>query len=78
MDSRLSDEDIANWMAVDSSDSGYQLLTDEEIVQQVVNPEDETEDTEDDEVQIKYIITNGQAAYVLEKCTTGKTPHHHH
>ena len=28
--------DIANWMVVDSSDSGYQLLTDEEI-QQVVD-----------------------------------------
>jgi len=36
LDSSLSDEDIANWMAVDSSDSGYQLLTDEEI-QQVVD-----------------------------------------
>ena len=57
---------------------GYQLLTDEEIVQQVVDREDETEDTEDDRVQIKYIITNGQAAYMLEKCTTGKKPYHNH
>ena len=29
LDHKLSDEDITNWMKEDSSDPGYQLLTDE-------------------------------------------------
>ena len=45
LDHNLSDEDITNWMKEDSSDPGYQPLTDEEIIQQVVNRSAE-EDTD--------------------------------
>ena len=38
LDHNLSDEDITNWMKKDSSNPGYQLLTDKEIIQQVMNP----------------------------------------
>ena len=58
-------------MKEDSSDPGYQLLTDEEIIQQVLNPSVE-EDTymEDDEDQDESTTTvsSGQAANMLEKC----------
>ena len=38
LDHNLSDEDITNWMKEDSNNPGYQLLTDKEIIQQVMNP----------------------------------------
>ena len=57
-------EDITNWMKVDSSDSGYQLLTDKEIIQQVGT------DMEDDDNQDEptTTISSGQAAGMLEHC----------
>lgn len=52
LDPNLSDEDITNWMKEDSSDPGYQLLTDDVIIQQVVSPSaEEDTDMEDDEDQ---------------------------
>ena len=38
LDHNLSDEDITNWIKEDSSNPGYLLLTDKEIIQQVMNP----------------------------------------
>ena len=41
----------------------------ERLINKVVDPEDATEDTdEDDGVQIEDIVTNGLAADMLEKC----------
>ena len=71
LDHNLSDEDIINWMKEDSSDPGYQLLTDEEIIQQVVNPSaEEDTDMEDDEDQDEptETISSGQVADMLEQC----------
>ena len=71
LDHNLSDEDISNWMKEDSNDPGYQLLTDEEIIQQVVNPlAEENADTEDneDEVELTTTISSGEVADMLEQC----------
>ena len=69
LDNNLSDEDIINWMKEDSSDPGYQLLTDKEIIQQVVNPsaEEDMEDNEDQDEPTKT-ISSGQVADMLEQC----------
>lgn len=70
LDLNLSDEDIANWMQEDSSDPGYQLMTDDEIIQQVTNPSaEEATDMDGDEYQAEPIITisSGQAADMLEQ-----------
>lgn len=69
LDSTLTSEDIADWLAVDSSDPGYQFSTDEEIIQQVSqckHPDKEEED-EDDTVPLNS-VTSREAADMLEKC----------
>ena len=71
LDHNLSDEDIINWMQEDSRDPGYQLLTDDEIIQQVTNPSaEESADMDDDEDQAEptTTISCGQAADMLEQC----------
>ena len=58
-------------MKEDSSNPGYQLLTDKEIIQQVVNPSaEEDTDMEDDEDQdeLTTTISSGQVANMLEQC----------
>ena len=71
LDHNLSDEDIINWMKEDSSDPGYQLLTDKEIIQQVVNPsaeEDTDMDDDEDQDEPTKTISSGQVADMLEQC----------
>lgn len=58
-------------MNEDSNNPGYQHLTDEEIIQQVVNPTaEEDTDMEDDEDQDEptTTISSGQVADMLEQC----------
>ena len=37
LDSNLRDEDISNWLNVDAVEHGYQLLSDNEIIQQLTS-----------------------------------------
>ena len=70
LDGTLTSEEIAQWMSVDSEDPGYQLATDEEIVQQVSQTaQPESSDEEDDEdVSTESSITSSQAADMLGEC----------
>ena len=69
LDSSLCDEDISNWLHVDVDDQGYQLLSDNEIIQQVTSqlhkdtPEDETLE---DEAEI--VPRSREATEMLDKC----------
>lgn len=71
LDSNLQDEDINNWLNVDTDDQGYQLLSDEEIVQQVTSqqPEDALEDeNEEDEAEELDIPSSGEVTAMLDRC----------
>ena len=71
LDNNLTDDDIANWMKEDSSDPGYQVFTDEEIIQQTVSPsveEDRGMGDDEDQDEPTTTISSGQAADVLEQC----------
>ena len=71
LDPNLSDEDITNRMKESLSDPGYQLFSDEKIIQQVVSPSaEEDTDMEDDEDQDEptTTISSGQATDMLEQC----------
>ena len=71
LDNNLTDDDIANWMKEDSSDPGYQVFTDEEIIQQTVSPsveEDRGMGDDEDQDEPTTTISSGQAADMLEQC----------
>ena len=53
LDSSLQDEDISNWVNGDADDQGYQLQSDEEIIQQVTiqQPNDTPNHHEEDEAE---------------------------
>ena len=72
LDNNLSDSDISDWIGADNCDPGYQVLTDQDIVEQVTrtdtqpstenDPDSESEDSSCD------IPTNGEAMEMLDKC----------
>ena len=69
LDSNLTDGDVSDWVEADSGDPRYQLLTDEEILEQVANPltgaetESDCENEESDDIP-----TNGETMEMLDKC----------
>ena len=71
LDHNLSDQEINEWLNEDANDPGYQIFTDEEIVQQVVGPSaEEVADLDDDADQDEpdATISSGQAADMLDQC----------
>ena len=72
LDSNLSDRDISDWVNADSSDPGYALLSDQDIIQQLTcsNPPLPTEDESEDEESCNHIPTNGEVMEMLDKCLT--------
>ena len=62
----LTDGDVRNWVEADRSDAGYQLLADEDIIEQVTNPPTDTENGENEEHN--DIPTNGETMEMLDKC----------
>ena len=72
LDNNLSDSDISDWIGADSCDPSYQVLTDQDIVEQVTSmdtqpstendPDSESEDSSCD------IPTNGETMEMLDKC----------
>ena len=73
LDTNLSDSDISDWIGTDSCDPGYQVLTDQEIIEQVTctNPQLSTENESDSESEDSSSVpTNGEAVEMLDKCLT--------
>ena len=69
VDDTLTPEEVEDWLNVDLNDPGYQLATDDEIIQQVSQcTPTETSDTEDEDISAEKIINCGEAADMLEKC----------
>ena len=69
LDSDLQDEEIREWMAGDSDDKGYQLLSVADIIQQVTQPHeiDEEEDEDSDEESLN-IPSSAEVKDMLDKC----------
>ena len=72
LDSNLTSEDIDTWLGEDANDPGYQLLTDDEIVQAVTEQASDTESDEDEEgedtVTMQAIPPHKEVASMLDKC----------
>lgn len=59
------------WLNVDAGDQGYQLLSDNEIIQQVTSqlPEDSPEDeTPEDEAEHCNVPSSSEVIEMLDKC----------
>ncbi len=68
LDAELQTEDVTGWMAVDSNDMGYELLSDAAIIYQVtrmVEDEDEPEETSEEE---RATPTPAEVKVMLDKC----------
>ena len=61
LDCSLEDEDISNWVNGDEDDQDYQLLSDEDINQEVASrqPDDTPDDHKEDEVEDPDIPNSG-------------------
>ena len=72
LDSNLNDSDISDWIGADSCDPGYQVLTDQDIIEQITctnpQPSTENESDSDSEDSSSDILTNGEAMEMLDKC----------
>lgn len=68
LDSNLEDEDVCDWMNIDSGDQGYQLLTDEEIVQQVTQTNEIAEEEEDEQCENEDVPSSREVTDMLDKC----------
>ena len=51
LDSNLQDEVIREWMNRDSDDQGYQLLSDDDIIQHVTQQDETTKEDEEDDCE---------------------------
>ena len=63
--------DVDTWLNEDSSDPGYQLLSDEDIIEQVTVPDlatEEEEEEEEDPAVVEYVPTSGEVSDMLDKC----------
>ena len=72
LDSNLSDSDISEWIGADGFDPGYQILTDQDIIEQIActDPQLSTESDSESEESTCHIPTNGEAMEMLDKCLT--------
>ena len=55
LDSNIENQDIDDWMDVDCSDEGYQMLSDEDIIRRVNQTDQATEENDDDEEEDEEI-----------------------
>ena len=75
LDSNLSDRDISDWIGADGCDLGYQVLTDQEIIEQVTctNPQLSAEhesDSKSEDTCSSSVPTNEEVTEMLDKCLT--------
>ena len=56
LDSNLQDEDIREWMNGDSDDLGYQLLSDDDIIQLVTQQDEPTKEDEEDDCEVTFLV----------------------
>lgn len=70
LDGNLTNEDVSSWLNSDSSDPGYQLLSDDEIIDSITThiPDDDGSDEEEDESDTQETPTCGAVAEMLDKC----------
>ena len=70
LDPSLQDEEIASWIYEDSDDQGYQLLTDDDIVQHVTQQEEVNDEKDEDESEESHNIPScGDVKDMLDKCS---------
>lgn len=67
LDKNLTDEDVTSWLYEDSADPGYQLLSDEDIIDQVTSDQ-QIEESDDDVSEPEDVPTSGEVAVMMEKC----------
>ena len=72
LDNNLSDSDISDWIGADSCDPGYQVLTDQDIIEQVgqacTNPQLPTENESNSENEDSISVptnTTGQKKFEM-------------
>ena len=71
LDPNFEEEDLHDWMNVDSDDKGYQLLSDEDIIQNVTQTDEAIqEDQEDESEEIEGVPSSGEVKDMLDKCIT--------
>ena len=68
LDSNLQDEDIREWMNGDSDDQGYQLLSDDDIIQHVTQQDKTTKEDEEDDCEEIDIPSAIEMKDMLDKC----------
>ena len=69
LDSGLQEEDIMEWMDGNSDDQGYQLLSDDDIIRQVTQSDEATEEDEEDiNEEALNIPGSGEVKDMLDKC----------
>lgn len=63
-------DDVTAWMDLDKQDAGFQLLSDDDIIQQVLDPKDPEEDDESDHevVEAPKTISHTEAEAMFSKC----------
>ena len=66
----VSHSEIEDWLRIDDGDSGYQHLTDDEIVSQISSAveEDDNDEQPDCSPQTTTSISNGEAVKMFDKC----------
>ena len=70
LDSSLTDNDISSWLDSDSSDPGYQLLSDEDIISSITSPsqDEDTYEEEEGDTDTNEVPTCGAVADMLDLC----------
>ena len=65
----VSHSEIEDWLRIDDGDSGYQHLTDDEIVSQISRVVEEDDDEQPDcSPQTTTSISKGEAVKMFDKC----------
>ena len=61
------ERDVHDWLKVDNNDEGYQLLSDDDIVKQITQT-DEEEDEEDEVKDVEDVPSSGEVKDTLNRC----------
>ena len=68
LDCNLQDEDIREWMNGSSDDQGYQLLSEDDIIQHVTQQDETTKEDEEDDCGKSDIPSAIEVEDMLDKC----------
>ena len=70
LNGNIQSEDVIEWMHGDSDDPGYQLLSDDDFVQLITNPNHTVEDESDEDESEEYqnIPSSGEVKNMLDRC----------